>query len=176
MESNNMLLSCEFLKRVLEREGGYVDHPDDRGGPTKYGITLQTLSEYRKDEVSREDIQALEPVEAMEIYGSLYWVGPRFNTLALDLKTAELVFDAAVNHGIDWTTRTLQGFVGVKQDGIIGPVTRGEITHSRSNYLYKHLIFARLDLYATIVFNDSSQAVFMKGWMNRMKYFLLLLN
>ena len=29
----------EFIDDVIAREGGYVDHPADRGGPTRWGIT-----------------------------------------------------------------------------------------------------------------------------------------
>ena len=29
-----------FIDRIIVREGGFVDHPDDRGGPTKYGISI----------------------------------------------------------------------------------------------------------------------------------------
>ncbi len=31
----------EIFAAILSREGGYVDHPDDRG-PTHWGITLTT--------------------------------------------------------------------------------------------------------------------------------------
>ena len=29
----------ELIDDVIEREGGYVNHPADRGGPTNWGIT-----------------------------------------------------------------------------------------------------------------------------------------
>ncbi len=29
----------ELIEALIEREGGYSNHPSDRGGPTKYGIT-----------------------------------------------------------------------------------------------------------------------------------------
>ena len=33
----------EIIDDILRREGGYVDHPLDRGGPTNFGITQITL-------------------------------------------------------------------------------------------------------------------------------------
>ncbi|MGL5838096.1 MAG: glycosyl hydrolase 108 family protein, partial [Sphingorhabdus sp.] len=29
----------DLIDEVIEREGGYVHHPADRGGPTNWGIT-----------------------------------------------------------------------------------------------------------------------------------------
>ena len=29
----------ELIDELIEREGGYVNHPSDRGGPTRFGIT-----------------------------------------------------------------------------------------------------------------------------------------
>jgi lysozyme family protein len=29
------------LKSILRREGGFVDHPADRGGATNFGITVR---------------------------------------------------------------------------------------------------------------------------------------
>lgn len=33
----------DFVKVILKHEGGYVDHPNDPGGATKYGISLRFL-------------------------------------------------------------------------------------------------------------------------------------
>lgn len=37
----------QCLKFVLEREGGYVNHPADRGGPTNKGIVQKVYDQYR---------------------------------------------------------------------------------------------------------------------------------
>jgi lysozyme family protein len=29
----------DLIDALIDREGGYVNHPADRGGPTRYGIT-----------------------------------------------------------------------------------------------------------------------------------------
>jgi len=31
-----------LIDRIIEVEGGYVNNPNDKGGPTKYGITEAT--------------------------------------------------------------------------------------------------------------------------------------
>ena len=45
-----------LIAELIQREGGYVDDPDDRGGPTKYGITLATLQAWRHTPVSAADV------------------------------------------------------------------------------------------------------------------------
>ncbi|HGV4401999.1 TPA: glycosyl hydrolase 108 family protein, partial [Klebsiella pneumoniae] len=33
----------QIIEGILGKEGGYVDHPSDKGGPTRWGIT-QTIA------------------------------------------------------------------------------------------------------------------------------------
>ncbi|MDU6240386.1 MAG: glycosyl hydrolase 108 family protein, partial [Bradyrhizobium sp.] len=41
-------------------EGGYTNHPADRGGPTNMGITLETLRAWRhNDALTAEDVKQL---------------------------------------------------------------------------------------------------------------------
>jgi lysozyme family protein len=58
----------QIIDDIIRREGGAVDHPSDRGGQTKYGITKATLSEYRGRQVSGVELFALTEQEAREIY------------------------------------------------------------------------------------------------------------
>jgi len=36
----------ELIDRVIGVEGGYADHPADRGGPTRWGITQAVARAY----------------------------------------------------------------------------------------------------------------------------------
>ena len=38
-----------MAKAIVQREGGYVFHPNDPGGATKYGVTLATLRQLGLD-------------------------------------------------------------------------------------------------------------------------------
>ena len=47
-----------LLDALIEREGGYVNHRADRGGPTRYGITeavarADTWSNFGRSQYSR---------------------------------------------------------------------------------------------------------------------------
>lgn len=99
-------------------EGGYVDDPQDAGGPTNHGITLATLSTWRGRPCTADDVQALGLDEATAIYRAMYWTPVNGEQLApgVDLIT----FDAAVNQGAGTAARMLQHAVGATPDGEIG--------------------------------------------------------
>jgi lysozyme family protein len=98
---------------LLGHEGGYVDHADDPGGRTRWGISQRSYP--------KEDIRNLSVERAKAIYKQDYWDACRCDDLPAPL--ALLVFDAAVNCGPGRSVKWLQKVVGVTQDGTIGPAT-----------------------------------------------------
>ena len=63
------------LTKILEREGWptYTDHPDDRGGPTKGGITLSTLRSWRgQPKLGEKSLKELKYSEALSILNQQY--------------------------------------------------------------------------------------------------------
>ena len=93
-----------LIDAVIDREGRYVNHPADRGGPTCWGIT---------EAVARAqgyvgDMRELSRGEATTIYRRLYWLRPAFDKVALRApKIAAELFDTGVNMG----TGTAAGFL-----------------------------------------------------------------
>lgn len=133
----------QILADILRREGGFIHHPSDRGGCTNFGITLQTLSEWRGRPVTCSDVQALREQEARDIYLRNY-VEPVRRMGALEEVRAQLT-DIAVNSGLA-TARNLWRRAG-----------------NHNGRLAKE----RLQFYARIVQRRPSQAVFFAGWVNR---------
>ncbi|WP_404367521.1 glycoside hydrolase family 108 protein [Sphingomonas sp. MMS24-J45] len=85
-----------LIDAVLDREGGYSNHPADRGGETKFGITAAVARAEGYDGPMR----TLPLATARAIYRRRYWLAPRLDavaTLAPDV-AAEL-FDTGVNMG-----------------------------------------------------------------------------
>lgn len=85
-----------LVDAVIDREGGFVDHPDDRGGPTKYGITEAAARAAGYAGPMRDLPRAL----AARIYGEKYWTGPGFDRVAEHApRLAAELFDTGVNMG-----------------------------------------------------------------------------
>lgn len=161
----------DLIKRVIEREGGYVDHPADRGGPTKYGITLATLHEWREVPVGASDVQALTMEEAAIIYKSRYFMKPGLDAVT-DPEVQELLFDYAVNSGPGAAVRALQTAIGVTADGSFGPVSKAALAQIiNMPALFYRLKAERYESLLRYIGRDPSQAVFAAGWSNRLDQF-----
>ena len=86
-----------MIDEILVKEGGYVNHPADRGGPTNFGITQKTLSRYLEVAVTAEMVKALDVETARDIYELNYYRIPRIDKLPPPIQP--FLFDSAVNHG-----------------------------------------------------------------------------
>jgi len=116
---------------TLGIEGGYSDHPADKGGATRFGITEQVA----RDNGYSGPMQAL-PIElAKAIYRKLYWDRIGLDWVAMaDADIAAECFDTGVNMGIGFPVRWLQrvlnalnrlggDFADMPVDGVAGRVT-----------------------------------------------------
>lgn len=160
------------LPVVLGAEGGYSNHPNDRGGKTNMGITEGTLSNaYSKGIVSHKDVKKLTRDEAAKIYQTLYWQPSGAGQIPWPL--CLLHFDAAVNCGVDAAGKQLQRTINsikgpvLKVDGAVGPATLAAIKDMETKFLCLELLKTRRKYHETIVKNNPSQKVFLDGWLNR---------
>jgi len=157
----------QLIDALLVREGGYVDHPNDRGGPTNMGVTLATLAAFTGAATTADDVKALTRKMAGDVYRDMYWRAPGFDQLGLTHVLTEMVFDAGVHHGPGRATKLLQSALGVTADGVLGPVTRSMAKTLPPIQLAARFMGARLEYLGKIVTNDPRQAVFAAGWMRR---------
>jgi lysozyme family protein len=85
-----------LIDALIDREGGYVDHPADKGGPTCFGITQAVA----RANGYAGPMRQLPRSEAAEIYRRLYWLRPRLDDVAKrSLRIAGELFDTGVNMG-----------------------------------------------------------------------------
>lgn len=125
-------------------EGGYANHPNDRGGATIFGVS----SKYWPNEFAT--IKALvdqgKSAEA-EAFTKNFYKTNFYDAAGVEKAPPELqpmLFDAAVNHG-----------VGTARKMLASSTTPEDFLNNRQKYMDQ------------IVKNDPSQAVFQKGWENR---------
>jgi len=86
----------QLVEALIEREGGYVNHPSDKGGPTCFGITEAVARAHGYGGAMRD----LPRDEAAAIYRRLYWARPRFDAIAeRSPRLASDLFDTGVNMG-----------------------------------------------------------------------------
>ena len=155
------------LQFVLQREGAYSNHPNDRGGPTQYGITQATFNSAKQQGIISNTITSVRELtldDARKIYDEMYWDQISGDTLPDDLSVA--LFDTAVNMGVATAIRMLQRILNVTQDGIIGPQTLEAIGNYQGD-LIDNFLDAREERYRNIVQNNSTQSVFLTGWLSR---------
>jgi len=121
----------EMIDAVIDREGGYVAHPADRGGPTRWGVT---------EAVARADgyagAMALYPrARARSLYRRRYWLAPGFDRVgARAPRLAAELFDTGVNmspavaagflqRGLNALNRGASDYPDLERDGAVGPAT-----------------------------------------------------
>jgi lysozyme family protein len=94
-----------LINDLIEREGGYVSHPADRGGPTRFGITEAVARAHGYT----GPIASLPRDEAAAIYRRIYWLKPGFDAIALrSERAAAELFDTGANMGPSVATTFLQ--------------------------------------------------------------------
>ena len=124
------------INDVIDREGeAYTNDPADAGGPTKFGITLNTLSRARGTTCTAADVERLTRNEAFAIYEWLYVQKPGFDrAISVSPPLGEEIVDMGVNMGPAVATMTLQRILNalnegerlyhdLKVDGDLGPAT-----------------------------------------------------
>lgn len=159
------------LKHVLSAEGGLSQHPADRGGTTKYGITVGTLAAYRGEAVNAHDVVNLTQAEAEAIYRARYWDAPGINQLVSPVVSL-IVFDQAVNAGPSVAVRTLQSVLRtweplLEVDGLLGPKTTQAANAAPETKLALKLVQEIQRRYLDLCQSSPSQRVFLRGWMAR---------
>ena len=132
------------LNFVLDREGGYVNNPNDKGGATNKGITQNTYNSYLKSKgLASKDVKNITNKEVEDIYYSRYWLDAGCEKMSPVF--AVICFDTAVNMGVSRVKPFLQACQYSDPDVFLLERIR------------KYNEFAR----------TPSQRGFLHGWLNR---------
>lgn len=157
---------------IIAREGGYVDHPNDRGGPTKYGITKGFLAASRDvttREITKTTIKNLTIDQARKAYHTMIWQRAGVHRLPSELQP--LMFEWITMSGPSTPTKFLQERVGSKADGILGPKTAKATRETLATIPYQQFktefVNDIIRFLIGIARRDNTQIVFLEGWFNR---------
>jgi lysozyme family protein len=166
----------EIITRIFVREGWdiFTNDPDDRGGPTRYGITLATLRKWRlpSEKVDVQSVMTLTETQARAILVSEYIIKPGFN-LITDMGLRHVLVDFAVNSGADDAVPALQRVLGVRADGHLGPVTAEAANrYEDQRHLRNRVCVERVLHNSRIAKADVTQLKWLIGWQNRATSFI----
>jgi len=169
-----------LIDAVIDREGRYVNHPADRGGPTCWGIT---------EAVARAEghvgaMRDLPRDMAASIYRRLYWQRPGFDKVALRApRIAAELFDTGVNMGsaiaagflqraLNALNRTARDYPDIAVDRIIGPRTLAaldaflRVRHAGGEtVLLRAMEALQGERYIALAERRPSQEAFLYGWL-----------
>jgi len=175
--------------RIIKVEGGWSDDRADRGGATKYGISLRFAKALGHIDANRDgfadldlnldtvidgqDIRKITPQIAEGLYFEHFWIGPGFWTLPATIDSA--MFDQAVHAGTTAAIRLIRAScprsgLPLPDDGALGPLTRRAIDRACARDKGRLLDIFRQEAanrYRAIVSVDPTQARFLTGWLRR---------
>lgn len=175
-------LKRRLIAEVIDREGGYVDHPADRGGPTRYGITQAVARENGYTGDMREFPLSL----AIEIYERRYWDSLGLDSIEpISEALTSYLFDYGVNSGpgrsgleLQMTLNALNDqqrlYPDVTEDGAVGGKTLAALDGYRVargdtgiTVLAEAINGCRIAFCRELSRKRPSQEAFAYGWFSR---------
>lgn len=163
-----------LIADTIRKEGSaFTNDPTDAGGPTKYGITLSTLSAAWGRACTAEDVAALTLDDVVKIYRQVFLFDTKVCHWPVQLQP--LGFDLYVQHspgGVGLIVQTVLIDAGfpVKPDHTVGSKTiaaLGAALGEMGGLLIDALCDERAIYYQDIVRRRPSQAKYIDGWLKR---------
>lgn len=166
----------EIIDEIIRVEGDFVDDPDDRGGATRFGITIAVARAWGY----RGEMKDLPRQMAFDIYLSRYVQTPQYDkVIELSPKLGEELVDTGVNMGPAVATMFLQRWLNALSgsklfvDGRLGPMSIGVLQKyikSRRAGESELILFRALNSlqavrYLELAEKNPSQGKFLNGWL-----------
>jgi lysozyme family protein len=170
-----------LVDALIEREGGYVDNPTDKGGPTCFGITQAVA----RANGYAGPMRQLPRSEAEAIYRHLYWLRPRLDQVAeRSGRIAAELFDTGVNMGpavavtflqraLTALNRNATDYPDLTPDGRVGPATLAALdaflakrgASSGETVLLRALEALQGERYLRLAERRPANEAFLYGWL-----------
>tara|TARA_R100000687_G_scaffold82025_1_gene80292 strand:- start:186 stop:695 length:510 start_codon:yes stop_codon:yes gene_type:complete len=161
---------ADIIKRIIEREGGFSDHPNDAGGATRYGITEKTARRHGYE----GDMADLPYDLAVSIYSGEFW--DTVNASKLPANVREQVVDFCVVAGPFQAGRALQRAVNafsrgtklaLKEDGIVGSKTAAAAKEADPDALPVALRSFISQYFIALARTRPTNRAFLDGWLSK---------
>ncbi|MGE0450583.1 MAG: glycosyl hydrolase 108 family protein [Vicinamibacterales bacterium] len=166
----------EIVGCIIDRFEGhtFTNDPADPGGATKFGVTLRALTDYRRKKsgnptlvVTADDVRAMTRGEAVDVLMTAYAVGTCL-VFILDERLRFVVIDYAVHAGPAAAIAALQRGVGVKVDGLFGPISQDAVNrHANAVQLGAYVLAARAEAMQRLMAARPAMQKYQGGWFAR---------
>lgn len=157
----------EILKPfILSWEGGYVNHPNDKGGATNKGVTIGTFRNIFGQGKSINDLKLMTDAQWLYIFEKLYWNKWRADEIN-DQSIANLLVDWVWGSGV-YGIKYAQEVLNVKPDGVVGSKTLAAINLNDSSTVFAAL-WRRRKAHFEACARKPGQSVFLRGWLRRLE-------
>lgn len=156
-----------FAPKLKQWEGGFVNDPDDKGGATNCGVTLETFRQYYGRTKQVKDLKAMTKEQWSWIMKTGYWDKIKADQIK-NQSLAELCADWLVNAGVG-KIKDIQKAIGVAADGIVGPRTLAALNTNPAVAFYK-IHSARVAWYEALIRRNPVYEKYRKGWLNRCNF------
>jgi len=168
------MTDADLISGILAREGGYVNNPSDKGGPTKYGITASTWGlEQRYGRIAtRAEVKAITEDQARDFYKRKYIDQSPFRVVGYEPLRAQLI-DFGINSGNARATRWLQRACGLPVTGLMDERTMLLLNAYPGHILNNALVAARLKMVDDWTDGDPTQKQFEEGVESRALSFFI---
>ncbi|MBN9673508.1 glycosyl hydrolase 108 family protein [Roseibium aggregatum] len=156
----------EIMETVFKWEGGYADHPEDKGGPTNFGITHKVLAKWRGvASVTKQEVRDLTKPEAEEIFKDRYFDVIKGSHLPRPIDL--IMMDGAVNHGPGTMARFLEDAAGLTGNGRLSVAEAKKVAGASREELVR-LAVALAEARKTRYLEHPKAQFFLAGWRNRL--------
>ncbi|MDD4426954.1 MAG: glycosyl hydrolase 108 family protein [Paludibacter sp.] len=165
------------LHKTLIHEGGYSNDPDDRGGETYKGISLNAHKNWKGWDIIHKykikpgfpknleaDIELQKEIEYL--YRVNYWNPINGNSI-MTQSIANSIFDFGVNAGVKTSIRMVQSVLGTEVDGIFGTKTLVKLNSTEPKYFHAAFTVKKITYYISIIKKRPVNKKFLYGWIIR---------
>jgi lysozyme family protein len=168
---------------VFKNEGGFVDDAADKGGATKFGISLAFLQKHGIDinhdgKTTKDDIIILTLADAKALYKENFWkpiMGDKITSQRVATKLLDMVVLSGTAQGVrDFQRGVISCGGKIVEDAICGSKTVEAANLISADLSGETMLIERVRefqrvLYAHIVRHDRTQGKFWDGWMKRVE-------